>query len=375
MGLFRKKEEKETNNKEVNSGNLDFIGNNNYISEGNNFQFIEQAKVKEAKSKMSWNGIPLDDAIEGEVESKILEYTNETTPFKYYQYYQLANYFINLFKFECEDIGLFEAIKKAQLIAFFNGRAGLWWSGVAKKFIPVAISKVEVNEYDEIKSVTINTYFNFDDVNRQLDNYKLNEKFNRNVDAKEVVLCSIRSNAMSCFIWLREYVNMQNRLMSQISMCSLINNKILSFNMDSKNDNKKSLLSFLNPSRFWIYNRQSTKLNDSVKLLTELIDSDLTVKYLEIYRQTMDMYSDYIGIRNNTEYKKERNTVDEVNAEQGWFDAIEYEFFINFKLFIDKLNNYPTMNSKVTYQDFRRSNDDTERSNNQGQFQKQMEDR
>lgn len=367
MGLFNKKPKQDV-------PQSDFIGDNNKISNGNMFEMYEQAKTKDEKLELSWGGEPFqtDDIDSIDVETN--KWLKKTTPQKYYQYYQLCSYFTNLFGYEIDDVELSQAIKKTQMIAFFNGKAGLYYSELANKYIPVSISEFKKDKYGTIQEIKINT--NYNNANGDV-NYKPNIEDEMWVNGSNVIIYKHKNNEMSCYIWCKEYVEAQQRLLNQLGVCTLISNKIISFTMSSKDDNKKSLLSFLNPSRFYIYSRHSTKLNDSVKILDEIINSDVSLKYLEIYRQTMDIYSDYIGIRNNTEYKKERNTVDEVNAQQGWFDALEEEFYFNFKMFMEQLNKSPFTKNKVTYQQYKRSNDkqkggesinDIERSNNTGQL-------
>lgn len=346
MGLFRRKKEQ--------VGQSDFLGDNNKISNGNNFEMYQQAKAKEQKLDLKWGAEPFEDEDIDNVDTETKKWLTKTTPQIYYQYYQLCSYFTNLFKYEVEDIDLYQAIKKVQTIAFFNGKAGLYWSELSNKFIAVSVSEVDRDKYGTIIKVKINT--NYNNVNGDTK-YEPNIKDDLWVDKSKVIIYRLKNNEMSCYIWCKEYVEVQHRLLNQMGVTSLISNKIIGFTMSSKNDNKKSLLSFLNPNRFYIYSRHSNKLSDSVKILNEIIDSDISLKYLEIYRQTMDIYSDYIGIRNNTEYKKERNTVDEVNAQQGWFDAIEQEFYFNFKIFMEELNQSIYNKYQVTYQEFTRSNE------------------
>lgn len=377
MGFFNKykKEVPTPSTPKITPEQKEFIGDNQFISGGNLFQMNEQAKAIEEKEKLEWNGEPIDDQDTVVLDNQIANTTKHTTPYKYYQYIQLCNYFINLYKYECEDVELLEQIKKMQMIAFFSGRAGLFRLPIKNKWVAVSIESTKTNDYDELEEVTINTKYIFDENVERDGTYTPDKKYNRvlqNEDLNDLVIYKMRNNGASCWIWAREYINVQNQILNQISVCSLVNNKLIAFVMDSKNDNKKSLLSFLRPNRFWIYTRQSNKMNDSIKILKDIIDTDITVKYLDIYRQTMDVYSDYLGIRNNTEYKKERNTVDEVNAEQGWFDAIEYEFYFNFYLFVEKFNK--KSNVKIKLDDFGRSNeqDDVNTNNNERELQESM---
>lgn len=352
MGLFKKKEPKNTG--DINS----FIGNNNKISNGNMFEMYQEAEIKNQKLNLEWSSDgPYSESIGDDVDRAIYGWVKNTTPQPYFQYYTLCNYFTNLFVYYTDDLELMQAIKQAQVIAFFNGKSGLWINKTVNKVIPVAIVEYDQDNYGTIKRVKINTHYNWSDPNKS---YALDHKYDLWINIGDIIPYTFKHNGMSCFVWCREYVTVQNRLLNQIGVCSLISNKIVSFTMESKNDNKKSLLSFLNPTRFFIYSRQNSRFADSVKILTELIGSDLTPRYLDIYRQTMDIYSDYLGIRNNTEFKKERNTVDEVNAEQGWFNALEQELYFNFMMFMEKINKHPAINTIVTYQDFTRSNQDVE---------------
>lgn len=350
MGLFSRLNK----NREKN----EFVGDNQYISGGNAFVVSEQNKANLEKLSLTWNPPNKeqteDTFSDDDVETILTNTTKKTTPYIFYQYFQLCNYFINKYKYSTSDNNMMRIIKKMQMIAFFNGKAGLWFNRVTQSYIPVAIVDITHNRYGMLKSVTVNSNFDFDMVKENQEDYKHNPNYNFTItDPNDIVIYQLKNNGLSCWIWLREYVNIQHQLMGQISACSLINNKIISFSIDNKKDNKKSLLSFLNPKRFWLYTRNTNKMSENIKVLSELVESDITIKYLDIYRQTMDIYSDYIGIRNNTEFKKERNTVDEVNAEQGWFDALEYEIYFNLKHFIDELNSRHMTFNKVELEEFR----------------------
>lgn len=333
MGLFSKKAKNTTPEQN------EFVGDNNFISNGNLYQTYEQLKAQYEKLQLEVAGANYEDGNVDEIDKQLFGIVNNTVPFSYYQYLQLCQYFINIFKYDCPDLVLKRNIKIAQMIAFFNGVGGLWWNRVAQQFIPVAITDEVKNYYGVVTKLKINLNYNFEQMVNQGGNYKFDENTSFTVDRSDVIICRIKNSSLSCWIWLKEYIEIQRQLLGQISIGTLINNKILQFTMESKSDNRSSLINFLKPNRFWVYSRRSNKMGENINIFKDLIDGDITIKYLDIFRQTMDIYNDWVGIRNNTEFKKERNTVGEVQASQGWFDALEEEFKLNFDLFIDELNS------------------------------------
>ncbi|MBR2507993.1 MAG: hypothetical protein IKB98_00255 [Clostridia bacterium] len=125
------------------------------------------------------------------------------------------------------------------------------------------------------------------------------------------------------------------QLLKQVIVCSLINNKIIEIQQDKKTDNIKTILNnFIKPLKFWYIKRKLASLESSIKVV-ENVDGliEVTSKYLEIYDGILDAYYHLFGIRNNVDYKKERNVSSEVQASQSFFDRMENEYIKMFKIF------------------------------------------
>lgn len=151
------------------------------------------------------------------------------------------------------------------------------------------------------------------------------------------------------------------QLLKQVIVCSLINNKIIEIQQDKKTDNVKSLLeNFIKPLKFWYIKRRLASLDSSIKVV-ENVDGliEVTSKYLEIYDGMLDAYYHLFGIRNNVDYKKERNVSSEVQASQSFFDRMENEYLKMFKIFMKDFKNKAHIEIKL-----KEENDDIRQSQN-----------
>lgn len=336
MGIFTKKQNTNETNKIDPNELLD-----GPISGGNYFEFKKELEILKDKQELKWTGetISVDD---NDIDRQINNYINRAIVPKYFQYWNLANYYINIFKLKCNDDSLLNQIEKMRYLAFFHGQAGLYYEGVSNKWIPVTISNIKENEFGHVCYIDICTNPCFDEIQKnpiiQRIDYKCLDK---------LVIYKFRTIPYSCYVWLKEYVNVQSQLMGQMSIATLINNKIVSFSMDSKFDNKKSLLSFLNPFKFWIYSRNTKDLLSSVRIQKDLIDAEFAKKQIEMIRMVQDFWKDYVGIRNNTSFKKERNTDNEIDADQAEFNSIENEILTNLEQFIKQFNSNIHSKSEV----------------------------
>lgn len=319
---------------------------NNYISNGSWFAANEQIKAQSEKAKLTWANI---DSELNDVDKEILNYTGDTVPQKYFIYWQYCIYFTNIFKYETNSAYMNSQIKKMLSIGFFNGKAGLYYNDITKRWQAVAVNRVHTTPYGTIRGYDISLTYNFnitdgDDVKRTQDEYM------RYVPARKLVYYQMKQHGFSCWVWLRELVNIQERMLKQITVCNLIDNKIIGVSVENKTDLIGMLKNYLNPYKWFIKYRDSNSLTKDIKFLNkDNANVDISLKYLEIYRQTMGVYKDMYGIRNNLDFKKERNLTGEINATQQWFDIVEGELTEQFALFVERLSENPLYTGEIIY--------------------------
>lgn len=332
MGWFRK----EGNNKALADkvANLEqmLLDPNSWMSGGGLFAMNEQLKAQGEKQRLTWK--EMYEELEG-VDADIQSYTNNLVTPKYFLFWNLCNYYTNLFQYNTNNVDLNNEIKKMLTIGFFNGKAALYFNPVSDRWQAVAIENINYTRYGTVKGYRINLHFDIE--NGDLGNYNPDYTIT-NVEPNRIVYYQTKQHGFSCWVWLREFINTQQQLLNQISVSNLINNKIIGFELSNKDDSKSAIKSFLNPTRFFFYTRKEASLSKMIKFVSEFNDVSISERYLEIYRQTIDIYKDMYGIRNNTDYKKERNVSDEVNATQQWFDVLENELFTQFRLFVQRFN-------------------------------------
>lgn len=303
-----------------------------YFSGGNMYDMDVALQAQHEKSKISLssgyndNYTSVDAAINSTIE-----------PFQYIDYYllkQWAMYYTNLFRWQSDSVKLDEKIKKLLYYGFFNGESALYYNPVSLEWDVVLIAEKEMGFYGNIRKIKFYYSPTFDKANRPLPKNLFTSK-----DPGRFVFYTFRTDALSCWVWLWPAVRIQKMLLNQINVANIISNKQIMLSIDNETDNKKELETFLSPLRFWIFGRAKLKLEDSIKRLTDREQLTISEKYLEIYRQTMDIYHDIFGYRNNADFKKERNVSNEIEASQSMFDNIQNEYFFNFDLFIRNLQN------------------------------------
>lgn len=301
-----------------------------YFTGGNMYEMDVELKAQHEKSKISLSSGYNDNyASVDESINKVIE------PFQYIDYYllkQWAMYFTNLFRWKSSSAKLDEKIKKLLYYGFFNGESALYANPVSGNWDVVLIAEKEIGFYGNIRKIKYYYTPTFDKQQRPLPKHVFSS-----TEPERFVFYTFRTDAMSCWVWLWPAVRIQKMLLNQINVANIISNKQIMLSIDNETDNKKELETFLSPLRFWIFGRAKLKLEDSIKRLTDQEQLTISEKYLEIYRQTMDIYHDIFGYRNNADFKKERNVSNEIDASQSMFDNIQNEYFFNFDLFIRNL--------------------------------------
>lgn len=319
---------------------------NNFISNGNWSAVNEILKAQAEKAKLTWSNV---DAELNDVDKEILTYTDSTVPQKYFIYWQYCNYFTNIFKYETNSSYMNSQIKKMLSIGFFNGKAGLYYNEVTQRWQAVAVNRIHTTPYGIVRGYDISLTYNFNITDATNDG-RTSDIYMKYVPAKKLVYYQMKQHGFSCWVWLRELVEIQERMLKQITVCNLIDNKIIGIGVENKTDLIGMLKNYLNPLKWFVKYRDSNSLTRDIKFLNQdNNNNDISLKYLEIYRQTMGIYKDMHGIRNNLDFKKERNLTGEINATQQWFDILENELTDQFVLFVERLRENPLYIGEINY--------------------------
>lgn len=326
MGWFRRNKENNTNS---NLSTYEMEKLSSYYTGGNMWDADVNLQAVSEKANISLSGYASDmKDIDAMIAKKI-------QPLSYLDYYLLKQwcmYFTNLFRWETNDPVLDEKIKLMLYYGFFVGESALYFNPVSHNWDVVMISKKEIGFYGSLRSVSYYYTPTFDS-----ENWEEPKEIYTTTETNRFVFYKFRTDALSCWVWLWPAVRIQNLLLGQINVANLISNKQIILKVTNSTDSKKELENFLDPYRFWLYGRDGITLGESIKRLTDKEDLTVSEKYLEIYRQTLDIYHDLFGYRNNSDYKKERNVTGEVNASQSTFNNIQNEYYFNFDVFCRKL--------------------------------------
>lgn len=336
-----------------------------YVSNGNFYAINKKLEqYEELRNIPPINGLNEEQNID-DIDANILGSVKPFIPGKIFMFWNYCQYFNNIIQYEVDDPDIWIELIRMQNIAFWNGQAGMYYNPVQKEWRAVALWDVEYDHNHKFKSAKIAYEYNYD---QQIMREEYRPDNLITVDNPDhLVMYSFKSNGYSAWIWLKEMIEIQMQLLKQVIVCSLINNKIIEIQQDKKTDNVKSLLeNFIKPLKFWYIKRRLASLDSSIKVV-ENVDGliEVTSKYLEIYDGMLDAYYHLFGIRNNVDYKKERNVSSEVQASQSFFDRMENEYLKMFKIFAKDFKNKAHIEIKL-----KEENDDVRQSQNPNEANK-----
>lgn len=332
MGLFNKTSKAiEDIQQQVNDFKTVF---DSYVSGGNFYALNKKLEQYEALRNLPpINGLT-DDSETDNIDEQILKSVAAFIPQRIFMFWNYCQYFCNIINYEVDDNELWLELIRMQNIAFWNGMAAMYKHPIEDKWKAVAIWDLETDHNHKFKKAKISFEYNYDQQIEHPDLTKDSNVFEVD-DPEKLCIYSFKSNGYSCWVWLKEMIDVQMQLLKQVIVCSLINNKIIEIQQDKKTDNIKTILNnFIKPLKFWYIKRKLASLESSIKVV-ENVDGliEVTSKYLEIYDGIIDAYYHLFGIRNNVDYKKERNVSSEVQASQSYFDRMEQEYVKMFKIF------------------------------------------
>lgn len=310
-----------------------------YVSNGNFYAINKKLEqYEELRNIPPINGMNEEQNID-DIDSSILGSVKPFIPQKIFMFWNYCQYFNNIIQYEVDDPDAWIELIRMQNIAFWNGQAAMYYNPVQKEWRAVALWDVEYDHNHKFKSAKIAYEYNYDQQIMREEYHPDNMITVDNPD--HLAMYSFKSNGYSAWVWLKEMIEIQMQLLKQVIVCSLINNKIIEIQQDKKTDNVKSILeNFIKPLKFWYIKRRLASLDSSIKVV-ENVDGliEVTSKYLEIYDGMLDAYYHLFGIRNNVDYKKERNVSSEVQASQSFFDRMENEYYKMFKIFMKDFKN------------------------------------
>lgn len=151
---------------------------------------------------------------------------------------------------------------------------------------------------------------------------------------------------LGAYVLMLPFCKLQQMWLNQITMLSILQSKQFYIKQTLKSEDKSWVINFLNPKYVWLIIRKGLGLSDKV----ELIDNTALLQNISVaidnYKKLVDIYNDIFGIKNNTDFKKERNVSDEIEASQDQFNALQNEYITNFCIFAKNIEDTPRENGE-----------------------------
>lgn len=325
------------------------------VSGGNIFEKnIEHNNQIDKTLKITWNANESNAEIDDEIGSIIDDKS-------YNWYFHLlfeANYYANTINFECDDTQICRTIKRVIHNAFLLGQAGLYYDSLINEWVCVNIVKTEY-EKGKLVGAKIDNAIDIDA--NYIENIIKNKDNELAYDAniKKLVIFKWNTNGFGAYITHLPFVKLKKQILDQITVASLLSLKQIEYVTDTESGSHEELKHWLKPYRWWIFKRKRSQ--DRIRLIETEAMINRQQAIMDTYVQTIDIYNDILGKRNNVDAKKERNISSEVDASQEQFDCLQREWLDNFKWFCSDLNNHPNFKATITFiQNHSQQNNDEE---------------
>lgn len=146
---------------------------------------------------------------------------------------------------------------------------------------------------------------------------------------------------IGAYVLMLPFCRLQQMWLNQITILSILQSKQFYVKQTLKGEDKSWVKNFLNPKLIWLVIRKGLGLTDKV----EMIDNTSLLQNISVaidnYKKLVDIYNDIFGVKNNTDFKKERNVSDEIEASQDQFNALQNEYITNFCIFAKEIMERP----------------------------------
>lgn len=325
-------------NQNVTKGSNDFDIAKAPNSTGNTFEFL---KAIEAANQATFNStgqyleqLNADTSLDLSLDS----FLSQRSLQDWFLLQIQANYYCNSINFKVSNPLYWLEIKKVIRAAFIYGKAGMYYDDFYKKWFPVLVFDSD-QKYKLYK------------IRKVEEELKLNELkydyLNIKYEDANLVIFHWGDNDQSALIYHYPFIRLQNQLLKQISISSLVLSKKLLYKTNGPNPSLLELKNWLNPFKF-ILNVFNTTLSQSKDKngggKFEWVENQgiSNVKNeIEFYNELIKIWYGLYGRRVNDDFKKERNISNEVDASQENYDILQSNYIDCFKIFITTLKLHP----------------------------------
>ena len=280
------------------------------------------------------------------VDNKIVQMIDNQMFNAYWLLELQTNYFANSFKYEIEDMNLYQKIKMMIRVAFKNGIAGIY--KVKDNYLVVAISNLETDHYQNVikaKAININNS-NIDFTESTLKNfaeYEIN-------DVENLCVFKWGSAGLSAWITIYKLCLIQQDLLTMINVDKFSYLKKLVHIVNDPSSSSQEVDDYFNIYKPFLKKLKGTDLKNRIEVIAEAQNSNPNV-LIEFYKQTMGIYYAIYGRRTNNDYKKERSITQEIGLTSDNYKILEKDWIDEFKVFAYNFKKQFNMEIKVIEND------------------------
>lgn len=222
----------------------------------------------------------------------------------------------------------------------------MFWDENLKIWKVCRIANLEYNKDQILSSAKVD----FSNIDFQNDYVGLKQENLVDLNATELTNFYVfkwNQQTIGAYVLILPFCRLQNMWLNQITILSMLQSKQFYIKQTLKKEDTSWVKNFLNPKYIWLIIRKGMGLTDKI----ELIDNTYLLQNISVaidnYKKMVDIYNDLYGIKNNTDFKKERNVSDEIEASQDQFNALQNEYITNFCIFAKNLEDTPRDGEKV----------------------------
>lgn len=326
MGIFNK-----------NKKNTSEFNQEQYMNNGNLYDVYQKLK---AQQNIDLSTIPNFHNVVDKIQDKLSQLNSKFVEDKTIQDYWLlqlhANYFTNTIVYKCNNPTFYGLIQDVIRAAWINGKAGIFFNKTLNKYYGIVITRITKNTYGEIETIEYYPLSLLDSIEdyENLSNKKVLYTI-KGEDCKNCAIFKWGTAAIGCWLIYWPFVRFQNMLLKMITVQSLSFNKKNIYKAINPKADLKEMELWYDPLNVFIVNTMGDELGN--KFSTNEIMTDDAVNFIEYYKQAIGCYYSVFGRRTNLDFKRERNTVEEVSMTSGSIENIERDWFTQFIIFVEHI--------------------------------------
>lgn len=278
-----------------------------------------------------------------------------------------GDYFCNTCRFETKDRYLKRLVINVIRGAFLMGCAGIYKNITLNILEPVYITGLEYGIDGKLKSAKI---LPLDTCMQKMNQIKTELTANDFKGMREVKDCDNLAvfswGTMGYSAWITKwpFVKLQHLFLTIIIINGFVFNKKWIYKINNFTNIADEIKLFFDPANPFIVNVGSTEDLANRFATEEKGNSAGNSDVIDYYNKMIGVYYQLMGRKINSDYKKERNVSDEVEASQENFDVVQNDWLAQFELFIEDLKAIGMQIDIVKQEEMKEEKEEEENADN-----------